>query len=152
MLRRVRRSGCLVERVSQRRRKDRARRADARRRRRRIGSRPGRFSSNRRDLSAREPTRVDELERTESQRQAAAVPVPATTVSYAPEVDITEVQVDELEVYLLARLVAQRSVGQAGRGRPKVRASATTASATPKASEPTIATLSAPSNGCRWLA
>ena len=32
----------------------------------------------------------------------------------APEVDISEVDVDELEVYLLARLVAQRSVGQAG--------------------------------------
>ena len=62
--------------------------------------------------------RVDELERTESQRQAAPAPAPAAAPayapSYAPEVDITDVDVDELEVYLLARLVAQRSVGEAG--------------------------------------
>jgi hypothetical protein len=61
-------------------------------------------------------TRVDELERTEAQRRAAPAlaPTPAQTESYAPEVDITEVDEDELEVYLLARLVAQRSVGEAG--------------------------------------
>jgi hypothetical protein len=59
--------------------------------------------------------RVEELERTEVERraasEAAAAPAPMRT---APEVDISGVDVDELEVYLLARLVAQRSVGEAG--------------------------------------
>ena len=64
-----------------------------------------------------------------SQRRAAAVPAPAAAVSHAaPEVDITEVDVDELEVYLLARLVAQRSVGRGGqparRDRRRVRGAA----------------------------
>jgi hypothetical protein len=61
-------------------------------------------------------TRVEELERTEAQRRAAPAPAPtqAAIASYVPEVDITGVDVDELEVYLLARLVGQRSVGQAG--------------------------------------
>ena len=59
--------------------------------------------------------RVEELERTEVARRAASEPVaPVPVPVAAPEVDITEVDVDELEVYLLARLVAQRSVGEAG--------------------------------------
>ena len=59
--------------------------------------------------------RVEELERSEADRRAAAVPAVAPPpVRKAPEVDISAVEVDELEVYLLARLVAQRSVGQAG--------------------------------------
>jgi hypothetical protein len=59
---------------------------------------------------------VQQLERTEAQRRAALVPAPAAAVVHhaAPEVDITEVDADALEVYLLARLVAQRSVGEAG--------------------------------------
>jgi hypothetical protein len=58
---------------------------------------------------------VEELERTEVARRAASAPVPPAPVPMAaPEVDITDVDVDELEVYLLARLVAQRSIGEAG--------------------------------------
>ena len=60
-------------------------------------------------------SRVGELERTEVDRRAASEPVaPAPVPVPTPEVDISEVDVDELEVYLLARLVAQRSVGEAG--------------------------------------
>ena len=60
--------------------------------------------------------RVEELVRTEIERRAAAQPAvaPAPVRPPAPEVDTSEVDVDELEVYLLARLVAQRSVGEAG--------------------------------------
>jgi len=60
--------------------------------------------------------RVEQLERSEVERRAAAerAAAPAPLPTRAPEVDISEVDVDELEVYLLARLVAQRSVGQAG--------------------------------------
>ena len=59
--------------------------------------------------------RVEQLERTEAERRAASASAVAPPVlATAPEVDISEVEVDELEVYLLARLVAQRSVGEAG--------------------------------------
>jgi hypothetical protein len=64
---------------------------------------------------AQATARVEELERTEAARRVernAAVPAPADNPE--PDVDISGVDVDELEVYLLARLVAQRSVGEAG--------------------------------------
>src|SRR6185503_18480361 len=38
----------------------------------------------------------------------------AAVAPAAADVDVSEVDVDGLEVYLLARLVAQRSVGEAG--------------------------------------
>jgi hypothetical protein len=55
--------------------------------------------------------RVQELEGAAPRRRPLAGTSGAPA---APEVDVSEVDAEVLEVYLLARLVAQRSVGQAG--------------------------------------